>query len=254
MGLQLDLAGRRVLVLGASSGIGRAVAELAAAAGARLALAARRQDRLAALAAALAAAGGEAHPITCDVARDADCREVVAAAAAALGGLDALVYAPGLSPLVLLSEASQERWRDVLDVNLIGASLVTAAALPHLRASQGRALYVGSYAARQTLPGIALYSVSKLALSGLVAAWRMEHPDVDFIHITLGNTSDTEFAAGWDPQQSARVIQGWLERGLFPAPRMMPLRSAAEAIVAALATRAFLDEVGVMPRLRDGAV
>jgi NAD(P)-dependent dehydrogenase (short-subunit alcohol dehydrogenase family) len=254
MGLHFDLAGRRVLVLGASSGIGRAVAELAAAGGARLALAARREDRLAALAGALAAAGGEAHPIACDVARDADCREVVLAAAAALGGLDALVYAPGLSPLVLLSEASRERWRDVLDVNLIGASLVTAAALPHLRASQGRALYVGSYAARQTLPGIALYSVSKLALSGLVAAWRMEHPDVDFIHVTLGNTSDTEFAAGWDPQQSARVIQGWLERGLFPAPRMMPLRSAAEAIVAALATRAFLDEVGVMPRLRDGAV
>jgi NAD(P)-dependent dehydrogenase (short-subunit alcohol dehydrogenase family) len=254
MALQLDLAGKRVLVLGASSGIGRAVAELAGAAGARLALSARRQARLEAAAATIEASGGEAHAIPCDVARDVDCREAVDRAAAALGGLDAFVYAPGLSPLVLLADATRESWREVLDVNLIGASRVTAAALPHLRASQGRALYVGSYAARQTLPGIALYSVSKLALAGLVAAWRMEHPDVDFIHVTLGNTSDTEFAAGWDPQQSARVIQGWLERGLFPAPRMMPLRSAAEAIVGALATRAFLDELGVMPRMRDGAV
>ena len=254
MAVQLDLAGRRVLVVGASSGIGRAVAELAAAAGARLALAARREDRLEALASALRDSGGEAHAIRCDVARDTDCRDAVERAVAALGGLDAFVYASGLSPLAMLSEATRESWRAVLDVNLIGASRVTAAALPHLRTSQGRALYVGSYAARQTLPGIALYSVSKLALAGLVAAFRMEHPDVDFIHVTLGNTSDTEFAAGWDPQQSARVIQGWLERGLFPAPRMMPLRSAAEAIVAALATRAFLDEVGVMPRMRDGAV
>jgi NAD(P)-dependent dehydrogenase (short-subunit alcohol dehydrogenase family) len=254
MAVRLDLAGRRVLVLGASSGIGRAVAELAAGAGARVALAARRRDRLGALADSLRAAGAEAHAFACDVARDGDCRAVVADAAAALGGLDAFVYAPGISPLVLLEEASREAWREVLDANLIGASQVTAAALPHLRASRGRAVYVGSYSARQTLPGIALYSVSKLALSGLVAAWRMEHPDVDFVHVVLGNTAGTEFAASWGAESTARITRQWLERGLFPAPKMMPLRAAAEAIAATLAVSAFLDEVGVMPRMRDGAV
>jgi len=155
---------------------------------------------------------------------------------------------------VLLDEASRDDWRAVLDANLVGATQVTAAALPHLRASHGRAVFVGSYSARQTLPGISLYSVSKLALSGLVASWRMEHPDVDFTHVTLGNTSDTEFAASWAPEKAARIIRGWVERGLFPAPKMMPLRSAAEAIAATLAASGFLDEVGVMPRLRDGAV
>jgi len=252
--LSLDLAGRRVLVVGASSGIGRALAEIAAAAGARVTLAARRIDRLESLAAEIRARGASAHAFACDVALDADCRRAVDGAAAALGGLDAFVYAPGLSPLITLDEATREDWRRVLDTNLIGASQITAAAVPHLRASRGRAVYVGSYSARQTLPGISLYSVSKLALSGLVASWRMECPELDFVHVTLGNTSDTEFAASWEPAKAARIIQGWVARGLFPAPKMMPLRAAAEAIAATLATDAFLDEVGVMPRMRDGRV
>ncbi len=253
MPVSLDLSGQRVLVLGASSGIGRAVAEIAAESGARLALAARRIERLDQVASAVRAAGGEAHAFRCDVAEDADCAAAVDGAVARLGGLDAFVYAPGISPLVLLSEATRAEWREVLDANLIGASQVTAAALPHLRASRGRAVFVGSYSARQVLPGVSLYSVSKLALSGLVAGWRMEHPDVDFIHVTLGNTSGTEFAAAWAPEKAARIIQGWVDRGIFPAPKMMPLRSAAEAIAATLGASGFLDEVGVMPRMRDGA-
>jgi len=254
MAIQLDLLGRRVLILGASSGIGAAVAAVAARAGARLALAARRIDRLEALAAELRAQGADAFAFECDVARDADCRSVVERSTAALGGLDAFLYAPGISPLVLLAEATREEWREVLDTNLLGASQVTAAALPHLRDARGRAIYVGSYSARQTLPGISLYSVSKLALSGLIAAWRMEHPDVDFTHVVLGNTLGTEFAASWGPERTARITKGWVERGLFPAPNMMPLRFAAEAIATTLAVGAFVDELGVMPRARDGAL
>jgi NAD(P)-dependent dehydrogenase (short-subunit alcohol dehydrogenase family) len=251
--LSLDLGGQRLLVLGASSGIGQAVAEIAARAGARVVVAARRKDRLETIVASLRAEGREAHAFGCDVTRDDDCRAVVESACGALGGLDALVYAPGISPLILLAEASREEWRNVLDTNLVGASQICAAALPQLRASGGRAVFIGSYSARQTLPGISLYSVSKLALSGLVAAWRMECPDVDFIHVTLGNTIGTEFAVSWEPEKSGRIIRGWVERGLFPAPNMMPLRTAAEAIAATLATRAYVDEVGVMPRRRDGA-
>ena len=254
MPVALDLAGKRVLVLGASSGIGRAVALLAAESGARVALAARRLDRLEEVVAGLRRISLDAHAFACDVARDADCRSAVERASAALGGLDALVYAPGISPLLLLEEASRQQWHEVLDVNLIGASQITAAALPHLRASRGRSVYVGSYSARQTLPGISLYSVSKLALSGLVAAWRMECPEVDFIHVVLGNTFGTEFAASWGPERTARITKLWIERGLFPAPKMMPLQVAAEAIAATLAVDAFVDEIGVMPRMRDGAV
>jgi NAD(P)-dependent dehydrogenase (short-subunit alcohol dehydrogenase family) len=225
----LDLSDRRVLVVGASSGVGRAVAQCAARAGARVALLARRLPQLEAVAEALRGEGATAHALACDVADEAGCRPAVEKATAALGGLDGFVYASGLSPLVLLTEASQADWRAVLDVNLIGASLVTAAALPALRASGGRAVYVGSYSERQTLPGIGLYSVSKSALAALIEAWRMEHPE-----------------------RTAAITKLWVERGLFPAPKMMPLANAAEAICAVLALRSHVDEIGVMPRLRDG--
>jgi NAD(P)-dependent dehydrogenase (short-subunit alcohol dehydrogenase family) len=248
MPVALDLAGRRVLVVGASSGVGRAVAETAARAGARVALAARRHALLEEAAAKLRAEGAEALALACDVTEEADCRGAVARTLEAFGGLDGLVYVSGVSPLCLLAEASQAEWRRVLDVNLIGASLVTAAAIGALAASGGRAVYVGSYSERQTLPGIGLYSVSKSALAALIAAWRMEHPGVDFTKVVLGNTHDTEFAKEWGPERTAAITKLWVERGLFPAPKMMPIAHAAEAICAVLALRGFVDEIGVMPR------
>jgi NAD(P)-dependent dehydrogenase (short-subunit alcohol dehydrogenase family) len=251
MATTLGLEGMRVLVMGASSGVGRAVAELAARAGARVALAARRTGALEAAAGKLRAAGADALALTCDVTREADCRTSVERAAAAFGGLDALVYASGVSPLCLLGEAGQDAWRQVLDVNLIGASLVTAAAVGPLAASRGRAVYVGSYSERQTLPGIGLYSVSKSALAALIAAWRMEHPGVEFTRVVLGNTAGTEFAKAWGADRTAAITKLWIERGLFPAPKMMPLAHAAEAICAVLALGGFVDEIGVMPRPSD---
>jgi NAD(P)-dependent dehydrogenase (short-subunit alcohol dehydrogenase family) len=252
MAMALDLSGRRILVVGASSGVGRAVAEVAARAGARVGLAARRRERLDEAVLALGREGHSAAAFACDVTRGDSCRSAVAAAVETLGGLDGLVYASGLSPLCLLAEADQGDWRAVLDVNLIGASLVTAAALDALRASHGRAVYVGSYSERQTLPGIGLYSVSKSALAALIEAWRMEHPEVDFTKVVLGNTMGTEFANGWGRERTMAITKMWVERGLFPAPKMMPLANAAEAICAVLAVRGHVDEIGVMPRLRDG--
>jgi NAD(P)-dependent dehydrogenase (short-subunit alcohol dehydrogenase family) len=254
MAVALDLAERRVLVVGASSGVGRAVAQAAARAGAQVALAARRTERLEECAAALRSEGRAAFALACDVADEAACLSAVGAAVEKLGGLDGLVYASGVSPLRLLEEARQADWRVALDVNLIGASLVTAAALPALGASRGRAVYVGSYTERQTLPGIGLYSVSKSALAALITAWRMEHPEVDFTKVVLGNTSGTEFADGWGRERTLAISKLWIERNLFPAPKMMPVESAAEAICAVLAVRGHVDEIGVMPRLADERV
>ena len=251
MAVSLSLEGRRVLVMGASSGVGRAVAALAVRSGARVALAARRTAQLEQAAEALRSDGGDALALTCDVTREADCKSSVERAIAAFGGLDALVYASGVSPLCLLGEAGQAEWRRVLDVNLVGASLVTAAAVEALAASHGRAVYVGSYSERQSLPGIGLYSVSKSALAALIEAWRMEHPGVEFTRVVLGNTAGTEFASAWGAERTAAITKLWIERGLFPAPKMMPLSHAAETICSVLALRGFVDEIGVMPRPSD---
>ena|SRR5688572_473493 len=247
MGVQYDLSGRRVLVIGASSGVGREVGLLASRAGARVAFAARRRELLES---AVAEAGSGAIPVCCDVTAS-DCASAVDEAAAKLGGIDALVYATGMSPLVMLDRAGADEWRRVLDINLIGASQVTAAALPHLRACQGRAVYVSSYAVRQSLPGLGLYRVSKVALDALIECWRMEHPDVDFTRVVVGNTSGTEFANAWGGEAIATAMQVWVSRNLFPAATMMSLTVLAEAILSVIAVRGYVDDIAIMPRLRD---
>jgi NAD(P)-dependent dehydrogenase (short-subunit alcohol dehydrogenase family) len=247
MGVQYDLSGRRILVIGGSSGVGREVGLLASRAGARVAFAARRRELLDT---AVAQAGNGAIAVRCDVTAS-DCAKVVDEAAAALGGIDALVYATGMSPLVMLESARTEEWRQVLDVNLIGASQVTAAALPHLRQCEGRAVYVSSYAVRQSLPGLGLYRVSKVALDALIECWRMEHPDVDFTRIIVGNTSGTEFANAWGGEAITTAMQVWVSRNLFPAATMMSLPVLAEAILSVIAVRGYVDDIAIMPRTRD---
>lgn len=243
-----DLADRRLLVLGASSGIGRAVGLAAAAAGARVAFAARRRDPLER---AAAEAGPSAIAVACDVTRPADCERAVSATSDAFGGLDALVYATGMSPLAMLEEATAEEWQRVLAVNVTGASLITAAALPALRESQGRALYLSSYSVRQPLPGLGLYRVSKVALDALVECWRMEHPDVEFTRVLVGNTASTGFADAWDPERLRRALKLWVDRNLFPSATMMPLGVLAESLVRLLAMPGYVDDVAIMPRASD---
>jgi NAD(P)-dependent dehydrogenase (short-subunit alcohol dehydrogenase family) len=243
-----DLSGQRILVIGASSGVGREVGLAASRAGARVAYAARRRDRLEAT---VAEAGRSACAVRCDVTMPGDCARAVAETVSAFGGLDALLYATGMSPLVMLERASDDAWRRVLDTNLVGASQITAAALPHLHASGGRAVYVSSYAVRQSLPGLGLYRVSKVALDALIECWRMEHPDVDFTRVVVGNTADTGFADEWGDEAIAGAMNVWVSRNLFPAATMMPLAVLAEAILSVLAVRGYVDDIAVMPRTRD---
>jgi len=246
----VDLEGRRILVVGASSGIGRAIGLRASAAGARVAFAARRRPELES---AVAEAASPALAVTCDATKQEDCTRAVRIVVEALGGIDDLVYATGMSPLAMLEEASADEWREVLDVNVVGASLVTAAALPALRQGHGRAFYISSYSVRQPLPGLALYRVSKVALDGLVECWRMEHPDVDFTRVVVGNTQATGFADGWDPERLNRTLKIWVERNLFPAATMMPLEVLAESMVRILSAPGYVDDVAIMPRSRDAS-
>ena len=248
MSISLDLAGRRVLVVGASSGVGRALGLRASAAGARVAFAARRVERCAD---AAREAGGGAIALRCDVREAGECHEAIRAVEDAFGGLDAMIYATGLSPLAMLESASADEWREVLAANVIGASLITAAALAALRASQGRALYISSYSVRMPLPGLGLYRVSKVALDALVECWRMEHPDVDFTRIVVGNTVGTEFAAAWAPERLREALDVWVKRNLFPAATMMSLDVLCESILPVLAVRGYVDDIAIMPRTRD---
>ena len=150
---------KRVLVVGASVGIGRAVAAGAAAAGVRVVATARRADKLAEL---------DAVTIAGDVTDDADCERFVTGAVDELGGLDGVVYTVGASPLLPIAEATGDDWHRVFATNVIGTALVLTKAAPHLLESNGRAVVLSSKAVSDPFPDLSLYTTSKIALDGLL--------------------------------------------------------------------------------------
>ncbi len=207
----------RTVVVGASSGLGRCIGIGLARRGAETALLARRQQRLEG---AAKEAGPGTLAITCDVTDADSCGSALNEAAEGLGGIDALVYAPGVGPLVRLADMDADTWRHVFDTNVIGAALVTAAALPHLTNSSGTAVYLSSVSASVTppWPGLGAYAVSKAALDKLVEAWRAEHPTVGFSRVIVGECLGGEgdsvpgFADGWDQDLAAEVMPLWFAR------------------------------------------
>ena len=179
---------------------------------------ARRKDRLVD---AAKEAGPGTLAIACDVTDEASCRAAIAEAKSGLGGIDALVYAPGIGPLARIADIDAETWRRVFDTNVTGASLITAAALPELTAAHGTAAYLSSVSASLTppWPGLGAYAVSKAALDKLVEAWRAEHPSIGFTRVVVGDCAGgeghgmTEFANEWDTELAAELGTTWVERG-----------------------------------------
>jgi NAD(P)-dependent dehydrogenase (short-subunit alcohol dehydrogenase family) len=109
-------------------------------------------------------------------------------------GIDALVYTPAVGPLLRLADADADTWRETFETNVIGASLFTAAALPHLTESRGRAVHLTSVSASETAPwpGLGVYLVTKAALNKLVEAWAAEHPAIGFTRVVVGDCAGGE--------------------------------------------------------------
>jgi len=245
---------KRVVVVGASSGLGRCIAADLAGRGWAVAALGRRADWLASLA---EETGGRAVPTVCDVTMEASVRAAVAAAASHLGGIDALVYCPGIGPLRRLEDTDQTSWRQVLDTNVVGASLVTAAALRHLEATHGVAVFLSSSSASITppWPGLGAYAASKAALDKLVDAWRGEHPEVGFTRVVVGECAGGEgpamtgFAQQWDPALAAELGTVWVRRNLI-TDRLVDVDDVVQVVrsVLDLSSGATIPAVTVLPR------
>ena len=230
----------RTVVIGASSGLGRCIGIGLAQRGGRVALLARRRERLEA---AAQEAGPGTVAIECDVTDEASCRSAINEAADALGGIDNVVYTPGVGPLSWLVDTDAETWRRVFDTNVIGAALVTAAAVPHLTASAGKVVYLssptGSYG--PPWPGLGAYGVSKAALERLVESWQGEHPNIGFTCLIAGECAggegdaQTGFNVGWDLELARQAYPLWLSRGCMSA-NMMPVEDLVEVVHTILGT------------------
>lgn len=175
MPARLDLAGARILLTGASAGIGHALALRLAERRARLVVASRNQQRLDALAAEVRGRGGEAHAVPADVADAAQRRRLLDATLSALGGLDILINNAGIGAMGWFGDSSEELLRRVFEVNFFGTTELTRLALPHLRKGHNPMLVnVSSAIGRRALPGCAEYCASKFAMSGWTESLRPE--------------------------------------------------------------------------------
>jgi NAD(P)-dependent dehydrogenase (short-subunit alcohol dehydrogenase family) len=171
-----DISGQVAFVTGASSGIGEHFAEVLAAAGAKVALAARRTDRLAELARAIEGRGGTALPLACDVTKRADITEALTAAEAALGPLSILVNNAGVVVSKPLFEHTEEDWDYVVDTNLKGAWLAAREFAHHLvqQKRPGRIINVSSILASRTIGRVPAYCAAKAGLTHLTQVMAME--------------------------------------------------------------------------------
>jgi len=174
--MELRLDGKNALVTGASSGLGWRFATALAAAGARVAVAARRADRLQTLKAEIERAGGRAHAVTLDVTDVASVRAGVAAAAAALGPLDILVNNSGVSVTKRAGEIEETDYDFVMDTNAKGAFFVAQAAGRAMIAAKrpGRIINIASAAGLRALGQLSVYCMSKAAVIHMTRALALE--------------------------------------------------------------------------------
>ncbi|CAG7653997.1 SDR family oxidoreductase [Actinacidiphila bryophytorum] len=246
-----SLAGRTAVVTGAASGMGEATARLLAAQGARVALLARRAERLGTLAEKIAAGGGQALAVTADVTDDASVRAAADRIRAAYGRVDLVVNAAGVMLPNPIDAGRSDEWARMVDTNLTGALRIIDAFRDDLLAAgaEGRPadlVNVSSIGAHLTFPGYAVYSATKAALTHLSASLRAEFGPrkVRVTNIEPGLT-DTELGGHIDnPELSAQLD------GMFQAfPDTLTSEDIADLIayVTSRPARVNLRQVIVLP-------
>jgi 3-oxoacyl-[acyl-carrier protein] reductase len=165
------LDGKTALVTGASQGIGRGISRLLSGQGARVVVAARSQTRLEELAEEIAGAGGQAFPLTLDLAEPVRIPEALGSLPEEWSAVDILVNNAGITDDTLLARMTLEQWQRVLDINLTGAFAVTRELVKGMmRRRWGRIVTVSSVVGLMGNPGQANYAASKAGLVGFTKA------------------------------------------------------------------------------------
>src|SRR5579883_2505177 len=160
-----NIAGKVVVITGASSGLGEAAARLLCAQGASVVLGARRADRIQSLAKELTGSGGNALAIRTDVTRREQVQALVDAAVRSYGRIDVMINNAGLMPLSSLERLKIDDWDRMIDVNIKGVLYGIAAALPYMmQQKSGHIINVASVAGHKVRPGGTVYSATKHAV------------------------------------------------------------------------------------------
>ncbi len=220
--MRRDLHGKRIALTGASSGIGLALAQALAHAGARLVLAARSEDKLHELARSLP---GEPLVVPADVTKDDDRQRLLDRAAERFGGLDVLINNAGVCSWAHFVESSEDVLRTIMEVNFFGPADLIRRAIPLLTPGQQPAVVnVASMCGRRGMPSFPEYSASKFALCGLTESLRAElvrfgidmllivpgltHSDLARHYLLTKGRADIDHTKGMDPAYVAgRIVR-----------------------------------------------
>ena len=208
MGQRRSIAGCRMLITGASQGIGRALALEAARQGAKVMAAARSDELLAELAREAQAVGHPLFTVRADVTESADRQKMAEECVRQMGGLDVLINNAGIGATGHFVEASPERLRQIMEVNLFGLTETTRACLPLLRRGNRPAVVnISSIAAKRGIPARSEYSASKFAVQGFSEALRSElaAEGIDVLVVNPGLTQ-TNFSQNMIEQKAKQPM------------------------------------------------
>jgi short-subunit dehydrogenase len=225
--------GKVVIVTGASSGIGKALAYVLAQKQCKLVLAARSLEQLEELQAELTAKGTEVLVVKTDVADEADCQQLIEATLAKYGRIDVLINNAGISMRALFEDASLDVIRKLMDVNFWGTVYCTKYALPWVLKTKGSVVGVISIAGYIGLPGRTGYSASKFAVRGFLDTLRVENLKKD-LHVLVAAPGFTSSNIRNTALQADGSMQGHSPRN---ESGMMSAEAVAIAITKAIEKR-----------------
>lgn len=246
--MHLLLTGRVALVTGASSGIGEATAVALAKAGAKVALAARRGERLDALAGRIRASGGEALVVVADLAKEEQAQRAVRETEAHFGQLDILINNAGVMYLEPVATADLARWRHMFELNVLGLIAATQAVLPGMTSRRdGHIVNVSSTAGRIANANAAGYSGTKFGVVGFSESLRKEVCK-DGIRVTViePGVVATELRDHIADAQTQQAINAWAE-----SMRQLQPEDVANAIVFCVSQPAHVNINEVLMRPTD---
>jgi len=180
-----------VIITGSSMGIGNQMAWQLAQQGAKVVLNGRNPDRLEKAGQALKEKGFTVLTIAGDVSNEEDCQQLIDQTIKAFGKIDVLINNAGVSTEGQVTELEGSVFKKIMEINYLGSVYPTQSALPHLKISKGSVIFISSVAGIRGLPNYSVYSSSKMALTALAEALRIELSE-DGVHVGIAYVGFTE--------------------------------------------------------------
>jgi len=224
-----QISGKSIIITGASSGIGEATAKLLAEHGAKLMLAARRDDRLEKLVAEIESAGGTATYQTVDVTQRNQVEALAKSTLEQYGNIDVLINNAGIMPVSRLEQLKVDEWERTIDINIKGVLYGIAAVLPHMQKAQsGHIINIASVAGHKVYPGSVVYCSTKFAVRAISEGLRQEVGAHIRSTIISPGAVATELTNSISDPEAAKDISALYEMAIQPEAIAQAIRYAIE--------------------------